>query len=103
MPTTNTVRISRETQQVLQTLAVIEGETIRGVLERAVTIYQRRAMLEEGNRAYAKLINEQSERLKTMRGLFRIRTAEELGRKPVALDDVEPAATIVKRFSTVAM
>lgn len=55
MPTTTTVRISRETQQVLQTLAVIEGETIRGVLERAVSSYQRRAMLEEGNRAYAKL------------------------------------------------
>lgn len=55
MPTTTTVRISRETQQVLQTLAVIEGETIRGVLERAVSSYQRRAMLEEGNRAYSKL------------------------------------------------
>lgn len=55
MPPTTTVRISRETQQVLQTLAAIEGETIRGVLERAVSSYQRRAMLEEGNRAYAKL------------------------------------------------
>jgi len=54
-------------------------------------------------RGFAKLVNEQSELLKTMRGLFRIRTAEELGRKPVAIDEVEPAAKIVKRFSTGAM
>jgi glutamate synthase (NADPH/NADH) large chain len=53
--------------------------------------------------AFAKLVNEQSERLKTMRGLFRIKTAEEMGRKPVSLEDVEPAAKIVKRFSTGAM
>jgi glutamate synthase domain-containing protein 2 len=31
------------------------------------------------------------------------RTAEEIGRKPVPLDEVEPAADIVKRFSTGAM
>jgi glutamate synthase (NADPH/NADH) large chain len=53
--------------------------------------------------AYAKLINEQSERLKTMRGLFRIRSAEEMGRKPVPLEEVESAAAIVRRFSTGAM
>ncbi|MGL4591021.1 MAG: glutamate synthase-related protein, partial [Aestuariivirga sp.] len=53
--------------------------------------------------AYARLINEQSERLKTMRGLFRIRSAEEMGRKPVPLEEVEPAAAIVKRFATGAM
>ena len=27
----------------------------------------------------------------TMRGMFRIRSAEEMGRKPVPLDEVEPA------------
>jgi len=53
--------------------------------------------------AYARLINEQSERLKTMRGLFRIRAAAEMGRQPVAIEEVEPAAKIVKRFSTGAM
>ena len=53
--------------------------------------------------AYARLINEQSERLKTMRGLFRIRSAEEMGRKPVPLEEVEPAAAIVRRFATGAM
>ncbi len=54
-------------------------------------------------RDYARQINDQSEQLMTMRGLFRIKTAEEAGRKPVPLAEVEPAASIVKRFSTGAM
>ncbi len=54
-------------------------------------------------RAFARHINEQSERLQTMRGLFRIRSAEDLGRKPIEIDDVEPASKIVRRFSTGAM
>ena len=54
-------------------------------------------------RAFAKHINDQSEQLKTMRGLFRIRSAEQMGRKPIPIDEVEPAARIVKRFSTGAM
>jgi glutamate synthase (NADPH/NADH) large chain len=39
----------------------------------------------------------------TLRGLFDIRTRKLIGRKPVPLDEVEPAADIVKRFSTGAM
>ena len=54
-------------------------------------------------RAFAKALNDQSERLLTLRGLFRIRTAEEDRRKPVPLDQVEPAKEIVKRFATGAM
>jgi glutamate synthase (NADPH/NADH) large chain len=54
-------------------------------------------------RDYSRQINQQSEQLMTMRGLFRIRTAEEMGRKPVPLDEVEPAAAIVRRFATGAM
>ena len=54
-------------------------------------------------RSFAKQVNEQGETLMTLRGLFRIRTAEEMGRKPVPLSEVEPAAGIVKRFSTGAM
>ncbi len=54
-------------------------------------------------REFARLINEQTSRLQTIRGLFRIRTAEEMGRKAVPLDEVEPAAAIVKRFATGAM
>ena len=54
-------------------------------------------------RAFADSINKQSERLLTMRGLFRLRPAEETGRKPIPLDEVEPASEIVKRFATGAM
>ncbi len=52
---------------------------------------------------FAKLINESSLRMNTIRGLFKIKMAEEAGRKPVSIDDVEPAAELVKRFSTGAM
>ncbi len=48
---------------------------------------------------YAKLINDQSERQMTLRGLFEIKSAG----KPVPLDEVEPAKEIVKRFATGAM
>lgn len=62
-----------------------------------------RGSLPEKYRSYAKQINDQSEQLLTLRGMFRIRTAEEIGRTPVPLDEVEPAKEIVKRFSTGAM
>ena len=54
-------------------------------------------------RDYARQVNAQDEHLLTLRGLFKIRNAEESGRKPVALDDVEPVEEIVKRFATGAM
>ncbi|MET0407126.1 MAG: glutamate synthase central domain-containing protein, partial [Hyphomicrobium sp.] len=54
-------------------------------------------------REYSKAINDQSEQLMTLRGMFRLRSAESLGRKPVPLEEVETAASIVKRFSTGAM
>ncbi|MFM8606538.1 MAG: glutamate synthase large subunit [Hyphomicrobiales bacterium] len=54
-------------------------------------------------RDYAKLLNDQSEHLLTIRGLFRIKSAEEDGRKPVPLEEVESAKDIVKRFATGAM
>src|SRR5487761_1533795 len=57
----------------------------------------------ERYRAFAKILNEQSERLLTLRGLFKLKTAEDEKRKPVALDQVEPAREIVKRFATGAM
>ena len=52
---------------------------------------------------FARLVNEHAEGLNTIRGLFKIKSAEEMGRQPVALDEVEPATDIVKRFSTGAM
>jgi glutamate synthase (NADPH/NADH) large chain len=54
-------------------------------------------------REFARLVNEQENHLKTLRGLFRIKTARDTGRTPVALDEVEPASEIVKRFATGAM
>ncbi len=57
----------------------------------------------EKYRQFARIINDQSEHLLTIRGLFRIKSAEEDGRKPVPIDEVEPAKNIVRRFSTGAM
>ncbi|MDO9101148.1 MAG: glutamate synthase-related protein [Candidatus Nitrotoga sp.] len=48
---------------------------------------------------YAKLINDQTQRMKTLRGLFEIKPAG----APVPLAEVEPAKEIVKRFATGAM
>jgi len=57
----------------------------------------------ERYKAFAKILNEQSERLLTLRGLFRIKSAEDEKRRPVPLDQVEPAKDIVRRFATGAM
>ncbi|HSI21944.1 MAG TPA: glutamate synthase large subunit [Methylophilaceae bacterium] len=48
---------------------------------------------------YAKLINDQTKRHLTLRGLFEIKPAG----APVPLEEVEPAKEIVKRFATGAM
>jgi len=48
---------------------------------------------------YSKLIDEQNERLYTLRGLMRFKTA----RSPIPIQEVQPAAEIVKRFATGAM
>ncbi|MCA0341659.1 MAG: glutamate synthase large subunit [Proteobacteria bacterium] len=58
---------------------------------------------QERYREFAREINDQNERTLTIRGLFRIKSAEEDGRNPVPLDEVESAANIVKRFATGAM
>ena len=76
---------------------VWEPETIAD-LQHAV-----RGNLPDRYQQFAETVNEQSERLKTLRGLFRIKKAEELGRKPLSLDEVESAESIVKRFATGAM
>ena len=51
-------------------------------------------------REYTDLVDTQAEQLMTLRGLFSL---GDHNVKPVALDDVEPVASIVKRFSTGAM
>jgi glutamate synthase (NADPH) large chain len=49
---------------------------------------------------YAQIINDQSRRHMTFRGLFDFRFEQ---CKPIPIEEVEPAAEIVKRFSTGAM
>src|SRR5215471_13679264 len=62
-----------------------------------------RGNLPDKFRSYAQQINDQSEQLMTLRGLFRLKTAQEMGRTSVPLQEVEPAGRIVRRFSTGAM
>jgi glutamate synthase (NADPH/NADH) large chain len=62
-----------------------------------------RGNAQETYRAYSALIDNQNEQLLTIRGLFRIKSAAEDGRRPVPIEEVEPAANIVRRFSTGAM
>ncbi|MBY6677410.1 glutamate synthase large subunit [Rhodococcus sp. BP-332] len=49
---------------------------------------------------YTRMVDDQSERLASLRGLFRFKTE---GRTPIPIDEVESARDIVKRFSTGAM
>ena len=48
---------------------------------------------------YASLINDQARRLGTLRGLLRFKS----DRKPIDVEDVEPASSIMSRFKTGAM
>jgi glutamate synthase (NADPH/NADH) large chain len=48
---------------------------------------------------YTSRVDEQSERLMTLRGLFAFKS----DRQPISVDEVEPVSAIVKRFSTGAM
>ncbi|MGE0256271.1 MAG: glutamate synthase large subunit [Alphaproteobacteria bacterium] len=68
-------------------------ETV-GRLQHAV-----RGNLPDEYQRYAEAINEQSERLLTIRGLMQMKWAE----TPVPIEEVEPAANIVRRFATGAM
>ena len=52
---------------------------------------------------YSAQIDSHTADAKSIRGLFKILTAEESGRAAVPLDEVEPAVELVKRFSTGAM
>ncbi len=51
-------------------------------------------------RKYTSRVDEQSERLMTLRGLLQLKKGT---REPVDVDEVEPVSEIVKRFSTGAM
>ncbi|MBU6244446.1 MAG: glutamate synthase large subunit [Actinomycetales bacterium] len=51
-------------------------------------------------RQYTERVNDQAERLMTLRGLFRLRDG---ARPPVPIEEVEPVSAIVRRFSSGAM
>ena len=51
-------------------------------------------------RDYTRRVDDQHQRLMTLRGLFELRTAQT---EPIAIEEVEPISEIVKRFSTGAM
>ena len=58
-----------------------------------------RGNVPEKYREFAQSINEQSERLLTIRGLMELKKAD----RPIDISEVEPASEIVKRFATGAM
>jgi glutamate synthase (NADPH/NADH) large chain len=58
-----------------------------------------RGNLPDKYREFAATINDQSERMLTIRGLMELKPAD----SPLPLDEVEPAVDIVKRFTTGAM
>lgn len=66
----------------------------------SVALLQKAVRLGEPNtyRDYAQLVNEQSEQLMTLRGMFEFTNLD-----PVPLDEVEPWTELVKRFKTGAM
>ncbi|MGK2929278.1 MAG: glutamate synthase large subunit [Acidimicrobiales bacterium] len=68
------------------------------------TVYKLQHATREGSfdifKEYTQRVNDQAERVATLRGLFGFKTGD---REPVPLDEVEPASEIVTRFSTGAM
>ena len=52
---------------------------------------------------YSQRVDEQSERLMTLRGLFDFADERVTGRAPIPIDEVESVSEIVKRFNTGAM
>lgn len=52
---------------------------------------------------YTALVDDQSERMASLRGLLKFKDSEISGRQSIPIDEVEPASEIVKRFSTGAM
>ncbi|HEY9212469.1 MAG TPA: glutamate synthase large subunit, partial [Ancylobacter sp.] len=74
-----------------------DPETV-AVLQHAV-----RGNAQDKYRHFASLVNDAGSKTLNIRSLFRIKNAEEFGNAPVPIEEVEPAADIVKRFVTGAM
>jgi glutamate synthase (NADPH) large chain len=77
-----------------------EGEAHAWTLDSIANLQHAvRGVLPDNYRAFAAEVNEQGRRPLTLRGLMQLRAAG----PPVPLEQVEPAAEIVKRFATGAM
>ena len=74
-----------------------ESDTVRDLQHAA------RANNPETYQKYADSMNIQNEKLMTLRGLFKIKNAEDIARKSIPIEEVEEAKEIVKRFATGAM
>ena len=74
-----------------------ESDTVRD-LQHAV-----RSNSSDTYKKYADSLNIQNEKLMTLRGLFKIKKAEDFSKKPIAIEEVEEAKEIVKRFATGAL
>src|SRR6202012_2738512 len=80
------------------------GEDHAWTAESVATLqHAARGNSKERYQAFAKILNEQSERLLPLRGLFRLKSAQDEKGKPVPLAEVEAAKDMVRRFATVAM
>ncbi|MBW8754780.1 MAG: glutamate synthase subunit alpha, partial [Sphingomonadales bacterium] len=62
-----------------------------------------RGNIPEKYKEFAQSINDQSERMLTIRGLMELKKAGDGDLRPLSIDEVEPASEIVKRFATGAM
>ena len=69
------------------------------LLQHSVRSQRRRPDAQAKYAEFATLVNEEAVKRSTLRGLMRLRFAPE----PIPLDEVQPAAEIVKRFSTGGM
>src|SRR5947208_5700332 len=76
------------------------GAALRGDAQAYATVRESEAF--ERYREYARAINEEAARKAALRGLLQIGPADG-SRTPVALEEVEPASAIVRRFCTGAM
>ena len=76
----------------------------RSASVRPETVFRLQHATREGRydvfRQYTDTVDDQSQRLMTLRGLFDLKIGQ---RPPVPIDEVEPVSEIVKRFSTGAM
>ncbi|MGO7609579.1 hypothetical protein ACC695_40740, partial [Rhizobium ruizarguesonis] len=49
-----------------------------------------RGNAEDRYREFSDMVNNSALRMNTIRGLFKMKSAEALGRKPISIDEVEP-------------